>query len=111
MGVVVRLPLDGLVHPDGTALVRGDRLKRAEVGSSMGYGTEVSLVVSTIGKPLVWRGGDEMRAFWKADASMRIASPNEGIDLDRFPDGRCYLACLWTDGEGGHRTVELQEFH
>lgn len=111
MTLIFRLPLEELAHPDGAPLKRRAPLGRDEIKPLLGFGSDVDLVVATIGAPLRWRRDDEMREFWRADASTRIAEPDSPVHLDNFPENRCYLAYLWSDDDGKHLTVELQELH
>lgn len=111
MTVVVRLPLEGLSHPDGVQLTRRTRLARDDIRPMLRFGSDVDLVVSTIGEPLRWRRDDAMREFWHSDAVVRIAEPDSPVDLEVFPGERCYLAYLWSDDDDDHRTIELQEMH
>lgn len=111
MNLIVRLPLEELAHPDGVPLRRRGPLGRDEIKPLLAFGSDVDLVVATIGAPLRWRRDDEMREFWRVDASTRIAEPDAPVHLHDFADDRCFLAYLWSDDEGQHRTVELQELH
>ncbi len=82
--VVTKLPLDSLQLWDGTELERSTELDAAAVKPLLRYGVDVVLVVASVSKPLRRLSGDEMRAFWRDDAAVRIAPRDRPAYLTDF---------------------------
>lgn len=70
----------------------------------------VRFVVANVGEPLEWISNNERYEFWKHEVRPHLASPEQRVSLEDFPDNYCYFASEWKTYEGDN-IVLLSKAH
>jgi hypothetical protein len=106
--VINRLPVSHLPPP----LVPAKRLRdldAVDVRELLRAGP-VRFAVAMMLSPFRVVPEPECYEFWKSEVQPHLVSdPDDGVELDNFPDGYCYFASEWSDG--GSPIVLLSAAH
>ena len=107
--IITRLPLKELWRDDGfTTTTRSRSLSTEDITVLLRAGN-VQFVVADVGIALRWIPSGECFDFWKAEAKIHIAAPDERVVLDDFPSSYCYFASEWIGG--AVPIVVLEKYH
>jgi hypothetical protein len=108
--IVTHIPLTELWREDETVVARREGfLSPGEVRDLLRVG-RVRFVVAEVGRPLRWISPADAFAFWRSDASRRLADPT-GFSLDEFPNAMAYLASRWEERASADPIVVLETHH
>jgi hypothetical protein len=109
--IVTELPLKELWKDDGSACTRRIRYLTANDITELLRNSPVEFVIADVGQPLRWILPEKCYEFWKTDVRLHLASPENRVSLDDFPDAYCYFASEWESQVGTTKVIALEKTH